>query len=79
MLKSLGAASWLWFGLTLGAIAVCTWLGPSERALGSQVRVVYLHGAWVWTALAAFVASGVAGLVGLLRHQAAWLESAADF
>ena len=72
MLKRLGSASGLWFGLTLGAIAVCTWLGPAERTLGSQVRVVYLHGAWVWTALAAFLAAGAAGLAGWLTRRDAW-------
>ena len=61
--------NWFWFGLTLALIAVVTLLGPAERSLGSQVRVVYLHGAWVWTALAAFVAAGVIGLVGLLTRR----------
>ena len=64
--------NWLWFGLTVALIAVVALLGPAERSLGSQVRVVYLHGAWVWTALAAFVASGVAGLVGFLIRRESW-------
>ena len=59
----------LWLGLTLAMIAGVTLLGPQERSLGAQVRVVYLHGAWVWTALAAFVAAGAAGLFGLLLHR----------
>ena len=63
---------WFWLGLTLVLIAVVALLGPAERSLGSQVRVVYLHGAWVWTALAAFVASGVIGLFGFLNHRESW-------
>lgn len=41
-------------------------LGPPEKTLGSNVRVVYLHGAWVWAALAGFLAAAVTGLAGLL-------------
>jgi hypothetical protein len=64
--------NWFWLGLTLALIAVVALLGPAERSLGSQVRVVYLHGVWVWTALAAFVASGVVGLVGFLTRRESW-------
>lgn len=31
-------------------IAGFTALGPLERTLGAAIRIVYLHGAWVWTA-----------------------------
>jgi len=55
----------LGFLLTLAAIACITFLGPSEKSLGSNVRVVYLHGAWVWAALAGFVAAALLGLAGL--------------
>jgi len=70
--KRLLSSGWLWFGLTLALIAVVILLGPAERALGLRVRVVYLHGAWVWTALAAFVAAGVSGLVGLVSRRDSW-------
>ena len=70
--KPFTLANWLWFGLTLTLIAGVTLLGPAERILGSQVRVVYLHGVWVWTALAAFVAAGITGLVGLITRRASW-------
>jgi len=33
------------------------------------VRVVYLHGAWVWAALAGFIAAGLVGLVGLIARR----------
>jgi hypothetical protein len=59
----------LWFGLTLLAIIVVTALGPAEKSLGTNVRVVYLHGAWVWTALICMLAAAVAGLVGLLTRR----------
>lgn len=53
-------------GITAAAIAVLALMGPAEKILGSSVRVVYLHGAWVWTALLFFTAAGLAGAVGLL-------------
>ncbi len=42
--------------------------GPQEKSLGSNVRLIYLHGAWVLTAEIAFMASALAGLVGLLAQ-----------
>jgi len=60
--------SWLWFALTLLAIGVFTLLGPAEHSLGTHVRVVYLHGAWVWVALASFIFAGVTGFIGLLTR-----------
>lgn len=54
------------FWLTLIVIAVASLFGPAERSLGTNVRLVYIHGAWVWTALIAFGAAAVAGLIGWL-------------
>jgi hypothetical protein len=59
----------LWFVLTLLAIIVVTALGPAERSLGTNVRVVYLHGAWVWTALICILAAAAVGLVGLITRR----------
>jgi len=53
-------------GLTLLAIAFITALGPAEKTLGTNVRVVYLHGAWVWAALCAFFGAGAVGAAGLV-------------
>lgn len=64
-LNSWHNTSIFWFLLTLIAIAVLTALGPAEKSLGTNVRVVYLHGAWVWAALIAFLAAGITGLLGL--------------
>lgn len=59
----------IWFGVTLAVVAGFTLLGPAERSLGTNVRVVYLHGAWVWAALACFLAAALLGLVGLLLQR----------
>jgi hypothetical protein len=58
-----------WFGMTLAVVAGFTLLGPAERSLGTNVRVVYLHGAWVWAALASFLAAALLGLVGLILQR----------
>lgn len=63
-------ASALWFLGTLVVIAALTAIGPQEKSLGSNVRVVYLHGVWVWASLAAFVAAGVCGALGILTSRA---------
>lgn len=59
----------LWFALTLAAIAALTVVGPAEQSLGTNVRVVYLHGAWVWAALISIMAAGLIGLVGLVTRR----------
>lgn len=62
-------SSQLWFVMTLVAIVFLTAIGPEEKILGEGVRAVYLHGAWVWTALVLFLVAGVSGLVGLLTKK----------
>jgi hypothetical protein len=54
------------FAAALLAVALLTAVGPAEKTLGTSVRVVYLHGVWVWTALLAFLAAALSGLLGLL-------------
>lgn len=53
-------------------IGVVTILGPSEQSLGDNVRLVYLHGAWVWTAMITFLAAAVTGVLGLLLRKGLW-------
>jgi hypothetical protein len=57
---------WLLVGFLL--VAIFTTLGPEEATLGPNVRIVYLHGAWVWTSLAAFIAAAILGLIALLTR-----------
>ncbi len=68
----------LWFFVLVLLISVVTLFGPPEQSLGPNVRVVYLHGAWVWTALIGILAAGVSGALALLtRNQALYGWSAA--
>jgi len=52
-----------WFILAVLTTAGLTSIGPEERSLGENVRIIYLHDAWLLTAEAAL---GFAALVGLL-------------
>ncbi len=54
------------FAVLLLAIAAMTSLGPEEATLGKSVRIVYLHGVWVWAAMAVFILAGGAGVLGLI-------------
>jgi len=54
------------FFITVIGIALLAWFGPEEKDLGANVRIVYLHGAWVLTAELAFLMAGIAGLIALI-------------
>jgi hypothetical protein len=57
------------FIATVILIALLALFGPEERTLGSNVRIVYLHGAWVLAAEVAFFAAAIAGAVGLIAKR----------
>ncbi|HBX68081.1 MAG TPA: hypothetical protein DEH25_01475 [Chloroflexi bacterium] len=59
----------LWFTLSFIAVAAITLVSPPEATLGSNVRIVYLHGAWVWASLATFIAAALVGLIALLLRR----------
>jgi hypothetical protein len=58
-----------YFFLTIIALALMALFGPEEKSLGSNVRLVYLHGAWVLAAEVAFFAAAFAGLAGLVTRK----------
>ena len=57
------------FLISVILIALLALFGPEEQSLGSNVRIVYLHGAWVLAAELAFLAAGVAGLFALFTKR----------
>ena len=57
------------FTATVILIALLALLGPEEKSLGSNVRIVYLHGAWVLAAEVAFFAAALAGAIGLIAKR----------
>lgn len=68
----------LLFVVTCLAIIILANFGPAEHSLGTHIRVVYLHGAWVWTSLAAFFLSAFFGLLGVITRRSvlhAWSQA----
>ena len=57
------------FFLSIIVIALLATFGPEEQSLGSNVRIVYLHGAWALAAGVTFLAAGVAGLLALITKR----------
>jgi hypothetical protein len=57
------------FFVTLLVIVLIALLGPEDKALGANVRIVYVHGAWVIAAELAFATSALAGLLGLVARR----------
>jgi hypothetical protein len=57
------------FIATVILIALLALFGPEEKSLGSNVRIVYLHGAWVLTAEMAFFAAAIPGAIGLITKR----------
>jgi hypothetical protein len=57
------------FIVTVILIALLALFGPEEKTLGSNVRIVYLHGAWVLAAEVAFFAAAIAGAIGLITKR----------
>jgi hypothetical protein len=60
------------FIATVILIALLALFGPEEKTLGSNVRIVYLHGAWVLAAEVAFFAAAIAGAIGLIAKRVAF-------
>jgi hypothetical protein len=72
-------SSLYWFFLAVLLIAGLALIGPEEQSLGANVRIVYLHGAWVLTAEIAFLAAALAGLAALVMRSAKWHAWSAAF
>ena len=57
------------FFVTVLVIAVLALFGPEEQSIGSNVKIVYLHGAWVLAAEVAFAAAALVGLLALVLRR----------
>lgn len=53
----------------LATLGLLTALAPIEKTLGANARVIYLHGAWVWVAMVAFLAAAIIGLAALVARR----------
>lgn len=67
--KSDSKSPLFWFIIGLLAAIGFSALAPLEKTLGTNARLVYFHGAWVWAALLALAAAALAGLAGLLTRK----------
>lgn len=64
--------------VTILLIVVLSLLGPEEKDLGRNVKLVYLHGAWVLAAELAFILAGVVAVGALIAPYTGLLSKAAD-
>lgn len=62
-------SSFFWLLLTAIAIFLVTALAPLEKTLGTSARIIYLHGAWVWSAMITILAASAVGLAALLARR----------
>lgn len=69
----LGQWTWPFFAALLVLLALLLWLSPAERTLGQTVKLVYLHGALVQTAVFVFAASLPVNLAALVKDTAGWV------
>lgn len=58
-----------WFLLSVVTTAGLAAIGPQEKTLGENVRIVYLHGAWVLTAEVCLALAALTGLLGILTRR----------
>lgn len=57
------------FIATVIVIALLALFGPEERSLGANVKIVYLHGAWVLAAELAFIVAAIAGVAAFITKR----------
>jgi hypothetical protein len=62
----------VWLVFFFAAAILAALFAPLEQTLGSNVRLVVFHGAWVWVALLLFLGAAVVGAVGLLTRRTTW-------
>ncbi len=58
-----------WFLLSVVTTAGLAAIGPQEKTLGENARIVYLHGAWVLTAEVCLALAALTGLLGVLTRR----------
>lgn len=59
--------NWLIPVLLLVMMAVAVWLSPEERTLGTRIRIVYVHVAFVWAGLAGILITAILSLSVFLQ------------
>ena len=62
----------LWLLVSLVLIAIVALFGPEEQSLGTGVRIVYLHGVWVWAALLGLAGAAAVGVLAFAVRRISW-------
>jgi hypothetical protein len=57
---------------TVLIIILVTLLTPPDRLLGANLKLILLHGAWVWAGLVSFALAGASGAAGLAVRKEKW-------
>jgi len=71
-------SNWILLSSLIILAALLLWLAPAERTLGSGIKVVYLHVAFIWTGMTGLALLGLLGLGILLsanRTLQAWTHT----
>ncbi len=58
----------LWSFLILLTVMVSI-IMPQEKTLGSSIRLIYFHGAWVWTGILLFAGAGLLGILAAILNK----------
>jgi len=63
--------SWLWVSIpaTIAAVALVTLTAPLEQTLGINMRMIYLHGTWVWASLVLFATTALLAAAWLVKRE----------
>lgn len=61
-----------WFGLLVLLAVFFAASAPLEKTLGANARLIYLHGAWVWAGMFAFLAAALTGLAAFALRRPAF-------
>ncbi len=60
--------------ILLACLVLLLWLAPAERTLGQKIKLIYLHGALVRTAMALLAISFPLNVIALVRSHPRWLN-----
>ncbi len=70
---SLRAAALLWAALAVAA-GLILWLSPDEQTLGTGMKWVYIHLAFIWTAMLGMLIAGILSLIQVFSDRAGWRQ-----
>ncbi len=63
----------LWAALA-GAASLILWLSPDEQTLGTGMKWVYIHLAFIWTAMLGMLSAGILSLIQVFSDRTGWRQ-----